>query len=537
MGELYGEASLGSGGVSSDTITAVEPTVLARIPAETVLAEARSTGPARRAAVVSGLPPLARSAVGVPTADVILPVGGEPGFAPGPFVGALAAATASYGDRVYVLHLVRGEARPPPPPGGAVHHRLVRLDGRAPVDLLREAAEAVCRETAAEVPDPLRRFAYTFVDPGDLAPTGLGDLAPAVTRVVQVDQGAVIPGPVSALWGRPHHHVVLVGDPTRVDAPVPITRSVRLRADLAALAALDPYPPSLETLEPRLREGFLRVARGLTGRLVGLALGGGGAPGYAHIALIRAMHTAGVPIDMVAGTSFGAFVAGFYCTLGLDGLQLMIDQGRAANFAIRTAFLTSRTVQEFVDRNTGHQQLQSVEVPFYPIASDLDAGTAFVPRAGTVGSGVRASGAFPLIFTPLSRSPSGRYVDGGFVNNVPVSEVLQRGASLTIGSAVVAPAPVRRGEPLLPGRVGRYAQEFNPVARVTDVFRAALLMFDVSGGRESRGARATFRPRFSGIAFWDFARGEEIVEAAREQAQEFSYRLRQVWHEVRGPEA
>ena len=61
-----------------------------------------------------------------------------------------------------------------------------------------------------------------------------------------------------------------------------------------------------------LRSDFARLARRLLSKSVGLALGGGGARGISHIGVIRALEDAGIPIDMVGGTSIGAFVGGLY---------------------------------------------------------------------------------------------------------------------------------------------------------------------------------------------------------------------------------
>ena len=74
--------------------------------------------------------------------------------------------------------------------------------------------------------------------------------------------------------------------------------------------------------------GLQRLCRALTDRTVGLALGGGGAWGYAHVALIREIAKRGVPIDMVAGYSFGALVGAYYCSKGLAGLETLVARGK-----------------------------------------------------------------------------------------------------------------------------------------------------------------------------------------------------------------
>lgn len=65
--------------------------------------------------------------------------------------------------------------------------------------------------------------------------------------------------------------------------------------------------------EPNIHSDFSRLARWLTGKSVGLVLGGGGARGSAHVGMIKAIQEAGIPIDMVGGVSIGAFMGALWC--------------------------------------------------------------------------------------------------------------------------------------------------------------------------------------------------------------------------------
>ena len=120
-----------------------------------------------------------------------------------------------------------------------------------------------------------------------------------------------------------HHHVQMAI--ARTSQPQ-ITSSRRFGAATAALkqrvqilqAGIQKYtgrktePTPLYSTSAPHKSDFHRLARRLTGRSVGLVLGGGGARGIAHVGIIRAMEEAGVPIDMVGGTSIGAFVGALY---------------------------------------------------------------------------------------------------------------------------------------------------------------------------------------------------------------------------------
>lgn len=65
--------------------------------------------------------------------------------------------------------------------------------------------------------------------------------------------------------------------------------------------------------EPNIHSDFSRLARWLTGKSVGLVLGGGGARGSAHVGMIKAIQESGIPIDMVGGVSIGAFMGALWC--------------------------------------------------------------------------------------------------------------------------------------------------------------------------------------------------------------------------------
>nr|XP_053657440.1 patatin-like phospholipase domain-containing protein 6 [Cherax quadricarinatus] len=73
------------------------------------------------------------------------------------------------------------------------------------------------------------------------------------------------------------------------------------------------YTEKVFTTPPNVHSDFSRLARVLTGTTVGLVLGGGGARGAAHIGMIKAIREVGIPIDMVAGVSIGAFIGALYC--------------------------------------------------------------------------------------------------------------------------------------------------------------------------------------------------------------------------------
>ena len=160
---------------------------------------------------------------------------------------------------------------------------------------------------------------------------------------------------------------------------------------------------------------------------IALALGGGAARGWAHIGVLRAIDEAGIPVDMIAGTSIGALVGGCYLAGKLDELE---------EFALS---LTRRRIFGLLDINLGgsglfggmkltqrmREHLDGVTFadlgkPFVCVAAEIRTGHEVWLSSGSLITAMRASYALPGVFEPVV--VNGRVlVDGALVNPVPVS--------------------------------------------------------------------------------------------------------------------
>ena len=213
-----------------------------------------------------------------------------------------------------------------------------------------------------------------------------------------------------------------------------------------------------------LGRSFARLARVVNGRTVGLALGGGGAWGFSHVALLRNLEEQGVPIDYIAGTSFGAVVGGLYAAGGMKALDQLVNANSASgsgigptlsalatgrlNRALFVAPFSSVAVETFVHGelraagviSNGPPCLGTTEVPFYPVGTNLGRHEPLALPHATVGWGVRMSGSLPPIFPTLLRG-SDRVADGAFIANVPSRVVRDLGAHFVVAANVVPPPP------------------------------------------------------------------------------------------------
>lgn len=172
--------------------------------------------------------------------------------------------------------------------------------------------------------------------------------------------------------------------------------------------------------------------------VIGLALGGGVARGWAHIGVLRALEEAGIRPDIVAGTSIGAVVGGCYVAGKLDPLEAWarrLNRLRMIgymDFKVRQpGLIGGKRLARELRANLGDAAIDSLDRPFISVATDLNSGHEVWLRKGRLVEAVRASYALPGIFPPLMID--GRtLVDGALVNPVPVSVCLAMGATMVI---------------------------------------------------------------------------------------------------------
>jgi NTE family protein len=234
-----------------------------------------------------------------------------------------------------------------------------------------------------------------------------------------------------------------------------------LRATLAAwlLAA----PAAVAAQEPAARPR------------IGVALSGGGAKGFAHIGVLRVLEEAGIPVDLVTGTSIGAAVGGLYAIgygpAALDSLATGQDWTRLFSDATerryvrpdlkatqpRTLFslpieggsiqlpsglVGGQNISQFLSRLAWHvhriRDLSALPIPFAAVATDLTTGHAVRLTEGFLPDAIRASMAIPTAFEPV-RLDGRLLIDGGIARNLPAEDVRALGADVVICSDVAEP--------------------------------------------------------------------------------------------------
>lgn len=187
-----------------------------------------------------------------------------------------------------------------------------------------------------------------------------------------------------------------------------------------------------------------RLARMLTGRGVGLVLSGGGARGFAHIGIVKALREAGIPIDLVGGTSMGGILgAGVAQCWSVEELKdrfhaAFVEAKPLRDYTLPFVSLVSgRKVSRLLRKDCGDIDIEDLPLTFFCVSSNLTTGHSMVHRRGLLWLWLRASVAIPGVLPPVVHKGE-VLVDGGTMNNLPVDAMRELGRGPVIGVDVGA---------------------------------------------------------------------------------------------------
>ncbi len=174
----------------------------------------------------------------------------------------------------------------------------------------------------------------------------------------------------------------------------------------------------------------------LKDKKIGLALGGGAVLGAAHLGVLKAIHELEIPIHAIAGTSIGALVSGFYAfnsdCKALESLVLDLNWGDVSSLSFSKFGLFNNTkMQDLIKSELGEVNIEDASTQLAIVATDISSGEKEVLSEGSVSEAIMASACIPGIYKPV-RMNGKLLVDGGIVENVPISPLLDMGADFII---------------------------------------------------------------------------------------------------------
>jgi predicted acylesterase/phospholipase RssA/CRP-like cAMP-binding protein len=185
-----------------------------------------------------------------------------------------------------------------------------------------------------------------------------------------------------------------------------------------------------------------RLARALTGRAVTLVLGGGGAKGFAHLGVARAMRELEIPIDAVAGASIGAPLAAMLA-IGVPVDELVPYAARIfhrlLDYTVPVAgMIAGRRIVRAIAEGVDDREVEDTWLPFLCVSTNLTRSRLVVHRRGDLSLALRATLSIPGVMPPVPFEGD-LLVDGGVLNNLPVDIVRRADPTGTIVASDVAP--------------------------------------------------------------------------------------------------
>ncbi|XP_077653316.1 patatin-like phospholipase domain-containing protein 7 isoform X4 [Urocitellus parryii] len=195
---------------------------------------------------------------------------------------------------------------------------------------------------------------------------------------------------------------------------------------------------------PDRHSDFSRLARVLTGNAIALVLGGGGARGCAQVGILRALAEYSIPVDMVGGTSIGAFMGALYseernysqmrirAKQWAEGMTSVVKTFLDLTYPITSMFsgagFNSSICSIFRDR-----QIEDLWLPYFAVTTDITASAMRVHTDGSLWRYVRASMSLSGYMPPLCDPKDGHLLmDGGYINNLPADVARSMGAKVVI---------------------------------------------------------------------------------------------------------
>ena len=176
--------------------------------------------------------------------------------------------------------------------------------------------------------------------------------------------------------------------------------------------------------------------------VIAIALGGGGAKGFAHIGVLKVLESHGIKPKIVTGTSAGSFVGSIYASgkspYQLQQIALQLKESDIRDLTLnRQGVVLGQKLQDYVNRQVGNKPIEQFPIRFAAVATRLDNGKRADFVKGNTGQAVRASCSIPNVFVPTTIGKT-KYVDGGLVSPIPVQTAKNMGADIVIAVDISA---------------------------------------------------------------------------------------------------
>lgn len=286
-----------------------------------------------------------------------------------------------------------------------------------------------------------------------------------------------------------------------------------------------------------------KFIRFLTGRCLGVILNGGGTRGFAHAGILKALDELQIPIDFIAGTSFGSIVVGAYASGGIMEV-LKIDETYQKNFVISeslkaatfskknfvkdwtlpfVSLLKGKVVCAVYQNMWKNTRIEDLWIRFFCVSTNVTKSQLQIHDKGELWLAVRASTSLPAVYPPIYNEEGDMLVDGGMMNNMPVDimrKMICGGKILAVNCNKERPAePLRKYTQAWISGWKLFFQRFNPFYKKVDydsLFYTLIGSMNISSAfkQKQMGKEADFLIEIdtSAYTFLDFAHANELIE-------------------------
>ncbi|KAL3426916.1 patatin-like serine [Phlyctema vagabunda] len=350
-----------------------------------------------------------------------------------------------------------------------------------------------------------------------------------------------------------HHHVQMAFRPNSVPVHPQTTRFGKaikqrvqvLQAEIQKYTSRRVRQTPLYSAETPFKGDFHRIARRLVGKSIGLVLGGGGARGIAHVGIIKAIEEAGIPIDIVGGTSIGSFIGALYAR----DADVVPMYGRAKKFAGRMAsmwrfaldltypsasYTTGHEFNRGIFKTFGNTQIEDFWLEFYCNTTNISKSRSEIHTSGYAWRYVRASMSLAGLLPPLCDEGS-MLLDGGYIDNLTVPHMKSLGADVIFAVDVGSlddDTPQTFGDSL--SGFWAFANRWNPFSAYPNPPTLAEIqarLAYVSSVDALERAKVTpgclyMRPPIDDYGTLDFGKFDEIYQLGYKYGQEFLDKMR-----------
>jgi NTE family protein len=299
----------------------------------------------------------------------------------------------------------------------------------------------------------------------------------------------------------------------------------------AGPAAEDSRRPPPFNLVCHIRRGntddVARIARILTGKAVGLVLSAGGARGFAHLGIVRALREAHIPIDLIGGCSMGAIVGA--------GIAREWDDAEIRD-RLRRAFVESNPINDYtlpffalakgrkvarrLEEHFGGIRIEDLWRPFFCVSANLTAGVLAVHRDGPLTPALRASTAIPGLLPPVMMAGEA-HVDGGSMNYLPVDVMNPMCGSVIAVDVASDPVLTPLGEGERRPSVWQFLRQRRKIPPIVDLLvRAATIGAEALAKATRDQADILFKPPLETVDLLDWKACDRAIDMGYRHAME-----------------